>query len=49
MTFRADSDFEKEETMETTASANWLAATAVSVLIIATITLTVVAGGLSFG
>jgi hypothetical protein len=46
MTFRTDPEFDDDETREAAMPASWLAAAAaVSVLIIASVTLTVVAGG----
>ena len=46
MTFRTDPEFDEDETTEAATPGNWVAAAAaVSVLIIATVTLTVVAGG----
>lgn len=46
MTFRTDPEFDEDETAEAVTPGNWVAAAAaVSVLIIATITLTIVAGG----
>ena len=46
MTFRTDSEFDENERTEAAAPGNWVAAAAaVSVLIIATVTLTVVASG----
>jgi hypothetical protein len=46
MTYRTDPEFDDEDTCEAAAPGTWVAAaTAVSVLIIATVTLTVVAGG----
>ncbi|HYD72262.1 MAG TPA: hypothetical protein VEF55_03940 [Candidatus Binatia bacterium] len=46
MTFRADPEFDEDETPEAATPGSWAAAAAaVSVLIIATVTLTVVAGG----
>lgn len=52
MTFRTDPEFEDEDMRESAVTpSNWVAATAVSVLVIATVTLTIVAGGwaLPFG
>lgn len=46
MTFRTDPEFDEDETTEAAAPDNWVAAAAaVSVLIISTVTLTIVAGG----
>lgn len=46
MNYRSDSEFEEDEAVEVAAPGTWVAAAAaVSVLIIATITLTVVASG----
>lgn len=46
MTFRTDPEYEDEDTRESAAApVNWVAAAAVSVLVIATVTLTIVAGG----
>ena len=46
MTFRTDHEFDEDEAAEAATPGNWVAAAAaVSVLIIATVTLTVVAGG----
>lgn len=46
MTFRTDPEFDEDEAVEAATPGNWVAAAAaVSVLIIATITLTVVASG----
>jgi hypothetical protein len=46
MTFRTDPEFDENETPEAAGPGSWVAAAAaVSVLIISTITLTVVAGG----
>ena len=46
MTYRTDHEFDNEDTHEAATPGTWVAAaTAVSVLIIATVTLTVVAGG----
>jgi hypothetical protein len=46
MTFRTDHEFDEDQTREAAAPGTWVAAaTAISVLIIATVTLTIVAGG----
>ena len=46
MTFRTDHEFDEDEMAEAVTPGTWVtAAAAVSVLIIATVTLTVVAGG----